>query len=387
MAITSSSIRFRLFAVVISLATVIEGGKPAMLLAEPPAAPAASTPTPEATTRPAISTMRGIVVRKGSGKPLADVTVSIARVRDGEIHVGAEKFFRFGWLNKDAPGWLPKYSDSTDVVIKTNAKGRFSFSKIPTPDEPYTLVASGPTTGAALVRQFRPADYEKKPLRVEIDDPAFVKIWPTRADATLQRFSNLSLREGSQPTDAANQRVFAKLELSLGNPQVLIGDGNAGPLLPGLKYEVTKGIYTRGNGYPAIFYRHTFTAEAGQTLDLSEWPDLGTTLDGRIRAADGRPLSHVNVMVKLGGSESEIMGTLSDNLGRYEITGLPPGRHTLELARQIRPRNNAEFIWPKDVSWSHEVAWEPGTIRVTRDVSDLEVGADKVQRRNRKAAK
>jgi len=359
---------------------------PAPVAAEPPSATPGPA-SPEGTPQPATSTLRGIVLRKGTGKPLDEFTITIARVRDGEIAVGANSFFRVGWLNNDTPGWLPRYSDSRDVVTESDNKGQFELSRIATPDEPYTLVASNPMTGAALVRQFRPADYHGKPLRVEIDDPSFVRIWPIHQNPGAHCYSSLKLIDDERDADGETQTQVARLEFAMGTSQILMRHDRVGPLIPGLKYELTKGVFTGVTGPPAIIYRHTFTAVAGQTIDLTEWPEVGTTLSGKIRAANGSPLSNVNVMVKLGGSESEILGTLSDNHGRYEITGIPPGKHTLELSRYARTRSAAESKWPQDVSWSHVVAWGPGTNRVTRDVTEVDVGVKKASRRTPRPSK
>lgn len=314
----------------------------------------------ESTSRPAKNPMRGIVVRKGTGKPLADVLVTIARVHDGEIGVGATSYFSTDEL----------FGEKKRAMATTGKDGNFLLNGISTPDELYTLVATNRTAGASLIRKLRPSDYHEKPLRVEIDDPSFVRVWKSpNVNGRSEISAHVELKDSRVVPRQEGARDSAKLTLM--DPCVW---DVVGPLLPGLEYDVSKSISTPTNAYYwATIYKHRFTAEAGQTLDLSDWPELGTTLDGRLHATDGTPLSNVNVMVKIDGSEFEIMGTLSDNLGRYEITGLPPGRHTLELSRQGRRLNRFDMTPPKDISWSHEIAWEAGTNRVTRDVNDLEI--------------
>lgn len=369
MAISSSSIRFRWSHIIAAVACVMACRTPAGLLAEPPVSKADAGAS-ESTTQPAENTLRGIVVRKGSGKPLADVNVTIARVRDGHIVVGAT-----GGLS------LWPFGEKTEVTATTNNKGRFVVSGFVTEEEPYTLVATNPAVGAALIRKFRPADYRAKPLRVEIDDPAFVRVLKSsNIDNRSEVSANVMLTGSGVTAKPGNDRESAMLTSIV--PGII---DKVGPLLPGMEYDVSKSISIPRTGQWATIHRHRFTPVAGQTLDLTDWTDLGTTLDGRLRATDGTPLADVNVMVKIGGSEYEVMGTLSDSLGRYEITGLPPGKHTLELVRYVKQVNKFDFNTRQDVMWTHEVAWEAGTMRITRDVNEIEVLKKVDRNRKRKA--
>ncbi len=49
---------------------------------------------------------------------------------------------------------------------------------------------------------------------------------------------------------------------------------------------------------------------------------------GSVRDADARPIPGTQVMIR-----NSALGALSDSLGHYEITGVPPGQHGVVFAR------------------------------------------------------
>jgi len=313
---------------------------------------------PAAADRPAarvpLNRLEGLVVSKQDGRPLADVSVAMAHAERAWIYFGEGDGLGTYGPEEKVLFFFTKRNGRTACEARTDGQGRFALEGFTTPDQPYTVAVAHEKHGADFVTGVVPKDYADKPLRIELDQPAYIRTErPERSpEAKRWEYVNLSLVPESKPAgspstgtaedEAGEERAPAVNVYFWNSGGYGLDDSGEqsekarwGPLPPGHTYRLTRQVYGQWAYAPTLYQRDVKVAP-GQTVDVALKPEGGIKLRGRVTGLDGQPLPHVNVMVKVGADGAVVVGTVSDEQGAYEVSGVPPGRHTIELLRHAR---------------------------------------------------
>jgi len=287
-----------------------------------------------------VHTLSGVVVSKADGRPLAGVTVTMAHAEEGYIHIGLNaEIWSYGPQEK-VLFFFPKRNGRTVCEAQTDEAGRFTLKNFTSLTDSYTIVAGSAEAGLAMLTGVRPRDYADKPLRIEIDRPAYVTVRdvPRIADSELDAHVGLRLAGGGRGGAAAagGSRRTGNVALSIHiASEVLPEVKRLGPLIPGQTYRLSHAVWGRRLATSATLFETVVKAEAGKTLSISLEREGGVTLSGRIATKDGRPLRDVNVMVRSDGDSPLVLGALTDAKGEYTIRNVPTGKYKLELLRYV----------------------------------------------------
>ena len=179
-----------------------------------------------------VHTLEGVVVSKADGKPVGGATVAMAHARKGSIHISdggsisvygpEEKFLLF----------LSKRNGKTACETRTDEQGRFTLKNFTSLSAKYSIVAGSEQAGLAILENVRPKDYADTPLRIEIDEPAYLAFpkFPLPADETL------------------SASVYVQLEPQASKASEDGWDGSAGP---GPKVRIAQSRRARSLGAPS----------------------------------------------------------------------------------------------------------------------------------------
>ncbi len=288
-----------------------------------------------------INELKGVVVSKEDGKPLAGVTVAMAHAEDAWLWFGPE-----GALGAQGPKekvlfFFTKLNGLTACEAVTDHEGRFTFSSFRSTSQRYTVAACHKTYGACLLTSVVPDEVPDELLRIELDPPAFIEAAPLSADLRDWKKGEYEYYDVSfEPTitapstnTSADHRpdrinVFFNLVWWPGAK----APSRLGPLPGGHRYRLAHRRNSNRTGAPATLFEKVLFVKPGETVKAL--PDLkGATVTGRVSTTKGQPLRDVNVTVALGPQRQLILGAVTDEKGVYTLTGLPPGNHSLQLER------------------------------------------------------
>jgi hypothetical protein len=286
-----------------------------------------------------INRLRGVVVTKKDGRPVAGATVALAHARKARLTFDAEGALTAYGESERVLFFLPKRNGETAVDAQTDAQGRFELKRFTAPGDEYQLAVGGPR-GAALLKVV-PAEYAGRELRIELDEPSYLRV-PQRRIGTDGRYSYVAIGlepDGPRPADAREDEPVSRVHVVL--PYGGWGQApkkedeliEAGPLPPGHRYRLVVHSSAQELPYWATVLERVVRLPPGQTVDALLKPGEGATLSGCVTGMDERPLANVNVLVKVGEPAELVVGDLTDKHGRYQIAGVPPGQHKLELLR------------------------------------------------------
>lgn len=288
------------------------------------------------------NTLSGIVVSKKDGQPLANVNVAMAHHREGSITLMNEGRIS-AWGPEETVFLLfTKRNSKSACQTTTDAEGRFTMTSFRKPSEGYAVVAAHREHGVAVLHHVIPADHKDAPLKIEIDEPAFVRLgtFDIKDDAatymTSLAFADQRgmLEVMGDAESEAGEELMPNVVLSFwSSARDESSDSKLGPLPGGFEYIVTHEHWTQRVGAAATLLKRRIRLEPGQTLDLSTTAPDGAELTGRLALADGKALRDVNVMIKFGDKRQDIIGTVTDAEGRYRLRGVPEGSVLLELSR------------------------------------------------------
>lgn len=310
----------------------------ALALCFVPAGAALADPPP----KQPLNSLSGIVVSKKDGRPLANVNVAMAHHREGSITLMNEGHLSAWGPQETVLLLFTKRNSKSACETTTDAEGRFTLTSFRKPSEAYAVVAAHREYGVTVRRAVIPADHKDAPLKIEIDEPAYVRLGTLDIkDDAASYMTRLAFADqrgllevlGDVDSDA-EEEPFSNVVLSFySSSRDKAGDSKLGPLPGGFEYIVTHEYFTRRIGAAATLLQRRVRLDPGQTADLSTTTPDGAELTGRVTLADGKALRDVNVMVKFGEKRRDIVGTVTDAEGRYRLRGVPEGDVLLELSR------------------------------------------------------
>jgi hypothetical protein len=343
---------------------------------------------------PPLHKLTGVVVSKQDGRPLAGVEVAMAHAERGTlVFIGGGRLRAFG-QDETVLWFFPKRNGRVKIESKTDAEGHFVLEGFTSPEAKYNVGAIHPQYGAALLTDVVPQDHAQQGLRIELDEPTFVRTEIPSFDSAFKdagwEFVSLALAPeppasaakqalANTPTDAttpASASAPAAAEASEGAPpsgapevsgsatnsaggpagagteprvpKVMfdlkrepggserdVGMARWGPLPAGRRYTVSRVSYSREQFCTSTLFARTVAVAPGQTLNVQLKADGDIAMSGKVTGADEQPLPGVNLMLHVG--DDLLIGAISGKDGEYELRGVPAGKHTLELLRRAAP--------------------------------------------------
>ena len=322
----------------------------------------------ENTDRPAaviVNTLHGVVVSKKDGKPLANVNVAMADKREAYIYIGDDLMFTSYGETKKLLFFFNKTNGKTACEAKTDKKGRFTLKHFTSMSADYSIVAGSKEAGLAILDNVTPVDSAGKPLRIEIDEPAYLALpqlpgirneehqaYTSVNFAPEERGSDATAKQASDGTEALPQNLYLSVSVAAARDERTIGEDEdaseaekpeadapkdrtqrIGPLAGGKRYRVSQVLWGSGLAYSPTLFEFDVWATPGKTTPIPFPKDGGTKVSGRIASQDGASLANVNVMVRIGESAQMTLGAVTDKDGNFTVANVPPGEHRLELLR------------------------------------------------------
>ncbi len=312
----------------------------------PPAAPEVSLPP--------LNKLSGIVVSKKDGQPLAGVEVAMTHAEQGNlVFIGGGRLRAFG-RDESVLLFFPKRNGRVKVQGRTDAEGRFVLEGFTSPESKYNVGATHPEYGAALLTDVIPATYAERELRIELDEPSFIRtdIAPFDEAFSAMGWEFLALElapeppaPASAPADTAPATETAAESDQPQAPQVTFdlqrepggseregGMARWGPLPAGRKYVVSRVRYSPELSYTATLLARTVKLAEGETLKVDLKPGGDISLTGQVTGLDDQPLEGVNVKLRVG--DDLVIGAVSGANGEYTLQNVPAGKHVFELYRR-----------------------------------------------------
>lgn len=302
----------------------------------------AASPAPAQTERAQLNTLRGVVVSKLDGKPVADLPVVMAHAARGSLTLRPDEIAASGEELATGETFARRNARAFCDAV-SGPDGSFTLRSFGAPDERWMIAAGDAARGFFLRMDVIPKDYAETPLRIELETPAFLVARKPAApeNESFRASIDLALLAASGDGPPAAQDACGT-----GDTHVYVhawpADPNAadwrlGPLPPGFSYRVARTIWSPELRYTITLFERVVRLAPGANEAVVLEAGPGATLTGRLTDTKGRPLANVNVLARLEGPGGVTIGGLSDEDGRYTLRGLPPGRHTLELLRHAKP--------------------------------------------------
>jgi hypothetical protein len=287
-----------------------------------------------------INKLHGVVVSKKDGRPLAAVHVVMTHAERGYLMLGREGQARAFGPEEKILWFLSKRNGKTACEDTTDAEGRFTFRGFTSPGEKYNFAAAHPEHGVELLTGLAPVDYQDKPLRIEIDEPAFITTGlkpPTSSEQAWEYVEVTLAAELGQSTETLRVN-FNVVDFVAFTPEADEGrrEYRLGPLPGGRTYRICRHMYLRAPGYSATLFERRVSLRPGETIELPVHREEGTTVTGRVTDSDDKPLVNVNLTVSTHDESGLVIGAVTDQEGNYTLTGVPAGTHALELLRHAK---------------------------------------------------
>ncbi len=290
---------------------------------------------------PPINELAGVVVSGENGQPVAGVPVVMAHQARGYL-----------WFDEQGPiaqaahetlfGIFPVPNGRYACTTVTDGDGRFVLRNFAAPNEHWVIVAGDARQGYTLTTRLTPEDCASEPLKLELEPPGFIEYRSPKSRDGMNVYLGVGLSRDPDPSDAGATAETAETDLServgFRSPAMWSGSSGKiqrlGPLPGGQWYKVTgQGMSTTLPYTPILFQRRVQVAP-GAEAELSLEPLEGATVHGRVTSSTDEALGKVNVMVET--ADGNLVGTVSDQDGKYALQGIPPGAHTLRLLRHAR---------------------------------------------------
>lgn len=292
-----------------------------------------------------LNQLAGVVVRKADGHPVANVSVVMAHAAHGSLDIGPGAA-----LDAVAQPQLPSRAFvSRNAKLScdafTDERGAFVMRGFAAPGEVWNLAAGDREHGICLRTGIIPTDHADKPLRIEIDAPAFITVnrLPDPPKGSFQAAIEVAIAHTRGPETASlGGRVACGAP---GTPiRISAWPENAddvvwrlGPFPADCAYRVAHVIWSPRLRYDVTLFERSVFLRPGSTEHLVLAAEPGMTIKGRLTDTANRPLADVNVLLRTQSAAGIVLGALSDDDGRYALDNVPAGTHILELLRHAKP--------------------------------------------------
>lgn len=293
-------------------------------------------------SRTPLNVIEGVVVTKSDGKPQGKVTISFAHNKNGYIMIDADGLTQLIDVSQHAEN-APTRNHKAVIKTRTDENGHFSLKSFVFWSDEYTLLASTKSRGTAIVRRLVPENYRNKPLRVELEPAASIKVVVPRFRIPRGMSPMIGLRayrdsladdaDGSPGDDENYLRISYS---SAESNSVRMAEFER--LVPGISYRVTVALSKTGMAFTPTALEQVVCPRAGETIELFSDPSKdkslpqNVTVAGMVTGVDDKPLKNVNVRLShRGGGRQAVIGVVTDSDGHYQIGYVPPGKYRLEL--------------------------------------------------------
>ncbi len=280
-----------------------------------------------------INVFEGRVVDHADHKPVAGAKVVVADTERGFLAYHGHQFVFAYAPNDKVLFFFTKRNGRRSAEVTTDSDGRFVIKGLVAGQ--YALIAVHPGRGVGIredVKQPNAGD----PLEVVLDPPTF-------AEATIRGLAggDTFLQTELVPVDHVGKvvvrpgfvdetSVFSAMGAGLST------DGTAGPLPAGLKWAVSAHTYVAKRGFSAPLLSMPVDIETGKVNKLEIDLTKGEKLTGEVHGPKGEPLKDVSVVLKTTDKPAYEYGAVTDDKGKYLLTGLRGGDYTLEAKRWAR---------------------------------------------------
>lgn len=324
---------------------------------------------PAATADDQPPSLRGVVVLRADGKPVAGATVSVFNPKKFQAFIYESSAIQ---LNDISRSWGPNGPEPIDQPRKpesgettTDDNGRFTIPELE-PGDGYQLIVSDAENGFAHRTDIRippataiisqagatsepnaasAAKPDPSELKIEMGGPAYVEVEvdPTMlADGGRYRVSASTGQMGVRWVDGNGRTTFEEPQLSYKCSAALPADQRVriGPIPPGRRINLELQLTGRRPGGPGVVVqKRTISLTSGETSQVSFAPGQGAALVGRITSPSGEPVAGARIAcVRLDDSESNgafnsmgSAGGLTNAEGRYRVAGIEPGRYRVQV--------------------------------------------------------
>ena len=288
-----------------------------------------------------INQLEGTVVFKDDGRAAARIPVVMAQGERGYLSFDDEG--PMAQASREMLfGVFPMPNGQHACMAITDSDGHFVLRDFAAPDGYWVIAAGDAEHGYALKTQVRPEDFASACLRLELEQPAFLEVGPPKSQSDTRAYVGVGLARDPNAGDSSESPSTQEDELSdrvvFRSPATWRGNSEKprrmGPLPGGQWYKVTAQHWGGNLPYSAILFERLVKVMPGETAEVTLELEGGVTVNGRVSDGDEKPLGKVNVTIKT--ADSTVIGAITDTDGKYELRGVPPGTHTLQLLRHAK---------------------------------------------------
>lgn len=296
----------------------------------------------EAQERQPIERLEGVVVSKTDGQPIAGAKVAMAHVESGSLYIGSKGHLTGFGPQETVLLFFPKRNSKSFCEAKTDAQGRFKLESFRDPATGYVIAAAHAEKGV-VVMPVVPGEHAEKPLRIEVEPPAFIEVDQGLSDPPfgLSAYWNVELvapldrhvtSRWKRVGEDAQRRVSMQVWSFFDERSDAEDAPRFGPLPPGWRYRLTLSAWAKNLAYNPTLLEREVALEPGAVVKIEEQRG-GAMLQGQVRGTDGAPLKGVNVILRSKRTPGLALGAITDSEGRYRISSVPAGAHEVELLR------------------------------------------------------
>ena len=286
---------------------------------------------------PPVNQLEGTVVLGKDGQPAVGVPVAMVHRTKGYIRFDDDGLLVRG-QDELLFGLFPKRNGQHACQTLTDGNGHFVLRNFAAPADLWLIAAGDDENGYALLTRMKPADHRSEPLRLTLEEPAYIEVESTKVPGSMRVYTTVSLAEpddetagGAEEEDLSEHVYFySRTRWSEGSSK----PRRLGPFPSRQRYRVAAQGAGGDVPYTVSLFEKAVELKPGETAEVSLKPTEGLTVTGRVTSSDDKPLDKVNVKIKT--ADGTLIGGVSDADGKYELHGVPAGTHTLLLLRHAK---------------------------------------------------
>ena len=141
--------------------------------------------------------LRGIVVSSVDGRPLPGVQVVMAHDEKGHLRIGPRGSLDGSGDEDERPQDFARRNARLFCDAFTDDQGLFTLTSFASPSARWNLAAGDYQHGICVRSGIVPADFADRPLRIEIDPPAFITVrrLPDPPDTSFRASVDLAIAD------------------------------------------------------------------------------------------------------------------------------------------------------------------------------------------------